>query len=91
MTLSKSHYTLTLQGLSHLFPQTGGLFFGALTADSHKNTIFLNAHRRGMLLCLLTFDNPGGSVCGTAELFPEVLLVVLSGADKQNVKPTLSV
>jgi len=36
-------------------------------------------------------SNPWGSVCGTAELFPEVLLVVLSGADKQNVKPTLSV
>ena len=30
-------------------------------------------------------SNPRDGVCGTAELFSEVLLVVLSGADKQNV------
>ena len=31
-------------------------------------------------------SNPWGYVCGTTELFIGVLLVVLSGADKQNVK-----
>ena len=82
MTLSKSHYTLTLQRLSYLHSQTGGLFLGALTADSHKNAIFLDACLRGMLLCLLTFDNPGEefrsstyTTSGIAQIFKRHQLI----------------